>query len=117
MRVRKEHEIAVGAEELWALLFDPEFDRRQSLEANGMRAHEVFAADTSGDLWQIHSRATPETHMPAFLERLLDGEVSFDVTLTRERGAQVGECRMKMRLETANPHIPVDRITGSMQMG
>lgn len=87
MKMHKEHRIECSVERFYALMFDPDFERRMNLEAMDMQAHEVLERDVASGLWRMRCRMTPKDNMPAFLKKLLGASFSLEETMTHEKGS------------------------------
>ncbi|MCS6912606.1 MAG: DUF2505 domain-containing protein [Myxococcales bacterium] len=86
MRVHKEHRIECTPQRFFELMFDPEVERRMSIEGMGNQDLQLLERSVDRSPWRMRCRITPRDNLPGFVRKLV-GAV---FTLEEERTYQPG---------------------------
>lgn len=96
MRIDKEHRIACTPARFWELVFDPDFDRRQALEALQVERYELLERADDGHTLSLRTRIFPKSNMPGFVKRWVGEDLSYEACLRRELGSNEAQATMTM---------------------
>lgn len=107
MKFELRHTFACDAALLWALIDDPEFDRRLAAATQAKR--ETVERRNEGKLVYVRRRITAKRTLPAPMAKLVGSdEIGWDQESWHEPGAE----RMRWKI---TPRVLQDRMTGEGQ--